>query len=639
MATNIAETSAEAALHPPGASALQFWIAVGTAVAIALHLILRFGCGLGGWVIEAPLLGAILLGSPLVWGLAKNLIQGNFGSDLLAGISITTALILGEYLAGALVVLMLSGGAALESYAAARASSVLEALARRMPRIAHRRRGDALEEISTADIAIGDHLVVLPHELCPVDGVVLEGRGTMDESYLTGEPFRIEKTPGAEVISGAINGQTAITIEATRLAIDSRYAKIMQVMRETELRQPPLRRLGDRLGALYTPLALAIAGVTWFFTGEADRFLAVLVVATPCPLLIAIPVAIIGAISLAAHRGIIIKNPVILEQLRRCRTMIFDKTGTLTYGSPEVAGIRCGQGFTEDQVAHLTASLERYSKHPLAQAIVNRGKRVGHDFLHVESMSERPGEGLRGTVGGSSIEVTSRTKLAARGDASVTALPPTLPGLECIVLVDGAFAGAFQFHDAIRADSCSFVRHLSEQHRFDTVMLVSGDRESEVRYLAEAVGITDIHASQSPEDKVAIVHRQTARGGTVFVGDGINDAPALKAATVGIAFGKGSEITSEAADAVVLETSLEKVDELFHISDRMYTIAMQSAVGGMLLSIGGMGLAAAGILTPVAGAVFQEIIDLFAVLNALRVAFAPKELIDYERVPVVSPTA
>lgn len=620
---------AELEPHSITASRLQLLIAMGSALGIVTHLILRYGIGIGDGRQEIPLIVAIILGAPLVWELLKNLVRGNFGSDLLAGISISTSLVLGEYLAGAIVVLMLSGGAVLEGFAASRASSVLQALARRMPRLAHRKTDGRLVDISTADIAVGDELVVLPHELCPVDGVVIEGRGSMDESYLTGEPFRIEKTPGSDVISGAINGEVAVTIRAMKLAVDSRYARIMQVMRETELKQPPLRRLGDRLGALYTPVALAIAAATWIVTGQPERFLAVLVVATPCPLLIAIPVAIIGAISLAARRGIIIKNPSILEQLRHCRTMIFDKTGTLTYGTPEVSAIRCGDGFTEAEVAHFTGSLERYSKHPLAQAIVNRAVALGQELVAVESISERPGEGLRGVVGKRHVEVTSRAKLAAREDSCLRDLPASLPGLECIVLIDSRFAAAIQFHDAIRADSRSFVQHLGERHGFHDVMLVSGDRESEVRYLAEAVGITDVHASQSPEDKVAIVHRSTAKGPTVFVGDGINDAPALKAASVGIAFGKGSEITSEAADAVVLETSLEKVDELFHISHRMYSIALQSAVGGMALSVGGMGLAAGGLLTPVMGAVFQEIIDLLAVLNALRVAVPPKGLTDY----------
>jgi len=622
-------TASEFESHTETARSLQLVIAVGSAIGIALYLVLHFGFGISDGRENLSLIIAIILGAPLVWELFKNLLRGNFGSDLLAGISITTSLFLEEYLAGAIVVLMLSGGAALESFASARASSVLQALARRMPRVAHRRSNGQLIDISTVQIAVGDELVVLPHELCPVDGLVVDGQGSMDESYLTGEPFRIEKTPGSEVISGAINGEVALTIRATKLAVDSRYARIMQVMRETELRQPPLRRLGDRLGALYTPIALGIAGVTWLVTGDAKRFLAVLVVATPCPLLIAIPVAIIGAISLAARRGIIIKNPAILEQLRHCRTMIFDKTGTLTYGTPEVSAIRCGEGFDEAVVTRVTGSLERYSKHPLAQAIVNRAVALGQELLPVDSISERPGEGLRGVVGGRTIEVTSRSKLAARGDPCASVLPPTLPGLECIVLIDGRFAAAIQFHDAIRADSKSFVQHLGGRHGFEEVMLVSGDRESEVRYLADAVGIADVHASQSPEDKVAIVHRSTAKGPTVFVGDGINDAPALKAASVGIAFGKGSEITSEAADAVVLETSLEKVDELFHISHRMYSIALQSAVGGMALSIGGMGFAACGILTPVMGAVLQEIIDLVAVLNALRVAVPPKDLTDY----------
>lgn len=306
-------------------------IALLTATAILLHLGLRYLAGVSPVFWQAPLILALVAGGlPLVVRLARKLFQREFGSDHLAGISIVTAVILGEYLVGVMVILMLSGGTALEQFASRRASSVLDALARRVPEVAHRRVGRNISDVRLADIAVGDTLVVFPHEICPVDGVVVEGSGKMNESYLTGEPFEIDKMPGSQVISGAINGDTVVCIRAEKLALDSRFARIMQVMQDAEQRRPSIRRLADKLGAWYTPVALALAAMAWTFTGQAQRFLAVVVVATPCPLLIAIPVAILGAISLAARRGIIIRNPAALEQIDRCRTLIFDKTGTLT---------------------------------------------------------------------------------------------------------------------------------------------------------------------------------------------------------------------------------------------------------------------------------------------------------------------
>lgn len=283
-------------------------------------------------------------GAPLLIGLVRNLFAGEFGSDLLAGMSIVTSAALGQYLVGSIVVLMLSGGTALEEYATRRASSVLGALAKRMPRTAHRKRTDQLLDVNVSEIKVGEQLVVFPHEICPADGVVLEGRGSMDESYLTGEPFLIQKAPGATVLSGALNGATVLTISVSNLPSDSRYAKIMRVMQDAEANRPQMRRIADRLGAWYTLLALAMAGIGWVLGGDATRFLAVLVIATPCPLLLAIPVAIIGAISVAASRGIIIKDPSMLERIDTCGTVIFDKTGTLTYGRPALTDLICAPG-------------------------------------------------------------------------------------------------------------------------------------------------------------------------------------------------------------------------------------------------------------------------------------------------------
>ena len=316
---------------------------------------------------------------------------------------------------------------------------------------------------------------------------------------------------------------------------------------------------------------------------------------------------------------------MVLEQIEKCQTLIFDKTGTLTYGRPTVTAIICADGFERGRLLQLAASLEQYSKHPLAGATVAEAKRSGIATLPVDLISERPGEGLRGTIEGHSVRITGRNKVAAQA----LPLPPLESGLECLVFLDEKYAAAIRFHDAPRKDTASFIEHLQPKHGVGRVMLVSGDRESEVKYLAERVGITEVHAGKTPEEKVAIVKDATTRGRTLFVGDGINDAPALIAATVGVAFGSQHDITSEAADAVVLETALGKIDELIHIGRRMRRIALQSALGGMAASILGMLAAAFGYLPPIGGAIGQEIIDLLAVLNAVRVALPTEELQDY----------
>ena len=592
---------------------------------IVLHLVLRFGFRATAATTQIPLLTVLALGGiPLVYELLKKLLHREFGSDLLAGISIVTSVLLGEYLAGSIVVLMLSGGEALENYALRSASSVLGALAKRMPSLAHRKRDSEIADVALDQITVGDALVIYPHEISPVDGVVIEGHGVMDESYLTGEPFQITKTVGSAVISGAINGEAALTIRATNRAQDSRYAKIMEVMRESEEKRPQLRRLGDQLGAIYTPVAVAVAIGAWAISGEAVRFLAVLVIATPCPLLIAIPVAIIGSISLCARRAIIVKSPVVLEQITECRTAIFDKTGTLTYGEPKLTEQLIASGFAQKEVLTFVASLERYSKHPLSGAILAAAETETLQLLEVTEVIEPPGQGLRGTVSGHQLEITSRKKLLAQNIAGADQLPPPAGGLECVVAIDNRYAATLRFRDAPRADSRSFVSHLGPEHQFQRLMILSGDRDSEVRYLAEQVGITEVYAQKNPEEKLAIVRQETAAAKTLYVGDGINDAPAMMAATVGMAMGQNSDVTTEAAGVVVLDNSLKKVDEFMHISRRMRSIAFQSAVGGMLLSIGGMAFAAMGYLIPVEGALVQEVIDVLAVLNALRAAFPPK---------------
>ena len=605
-------------------------IALLTLVGILVHLTLRYVNSLTGSPANLPLLVALLIGGvPLVLRLTWRGLHGRFGSDHLAGISIIASALLGQYLAGSIVVLMLAGGATLERFAVAEATSVLRALANRVPTLAHRRRGRGFEDVPVSDVGIGDEVSILPHEICPVDGEVIQGHGTMDESYLTGEPFTISKGPGAVVLSGAINGDSSLAVRATRVAADSRYAQIMHVLQEADERRPNLRRIGDELGAWYTPLALVLAVLAWWSTGNPLRFLSVVVVATPCPLLIAIPVAIVGAISTAARRGVIVKDPAALEQLTLCHTMILDKTGTLTYGRPSLSDQLYAPPFTRDVVLPSVAAIERYSRHPLAGAIVKAAEEARYPLPDVEWIREDAGVGLRGQVGDLGILVTSRAHAAGRFE-----LPSSQPtGLECIIVINDQYAATFRFHDVPREESRGFVNHLGPKHRFTRVLLVSGDRESEVKRLADSVAISRIHAETSPEEKVAIVRRETEQSKTVFIGDGINDAPALMAATVGIAFGQHSDVTSEASRVVIIDSSLSKVDELIHLSYRLRRVALQSAIGGMLLSGVGMIFAAVGLLAPVAGAVAQEAIDLLAVLNALRTAQHPATLTDFDATP------
>lgn len=576
-----------------------------------------------------PLLVAIFIcGIPLLANILIKLFQGNYGADFLAVIAVGTGVYLHQYLAVTIVMLMIASGQMLEVYAVRKASSVLLALAERMPSTVHRMIGKKIVDSSINKLRIGDIVMVYPHETCPVDGIVLQGHGSMDESYLTGEPYLVPKAPGVAVLSGSINGDTLLKIRAQKLPQDSRYAKIMKVMEESEQRKPKIRRLGDQLGIVFAPLTLIISFSAWYFSGDAIRFLAVLVMATPCPLLIAIPITIISAISLAARRGIIIKDPVVLERLPTCKTAIFDKTGTLTYGHAELVDITPLPGFSAKTILQQAASLERFSKHPLAQAIVKAAHIAKLSILEAEQVNEIRGQGLVGSFNGKTIQITNREKLNAQNPRQTKSIPPIRPGMESIILIDKKVAAVFRFRDSLRVEGPSFVAHLTPIHHFEKIMIVSGDRKSEVSYIANQLGIKEIYASQTPEQKTEIVRHEMARAPTMFMGDGINDAPALAAATVGIAFGQHNIVTSEAAGAVVLESSLVKVDELIHISGLMRRVALVSAVGGMLLSFIGMYFAALGIITPVLGALLQEGIDVLAILNALQLTWHSKIMID-----------
>jgi heavy metal translocating P-type ATPase len=603
-------------------------IAVVAGVAIILHLVLRYVLRLGP-VSQLPLYFALVLGGiPLIVGLLRQAMKREFGSDLLAGFSIVTGVLLHQYLVACIVVLMLSGGSALEQHATRRASSALRALAARMPTTAHLVTQHGLADVDAQIIVPGQVVAIFPHEVSPVDGEVVEGFSEMDESYLTGEPFQLAKAPGSQVLSGAVNGNAVLKVRATKLPVDSRYSRILRVVEEAEQNRPGMRRIADRLGAWYTPAALVIALLGWGLGGSAERFLAVLVIATPCPLLIAVPVALIGGISLAARRGIVIKHPAILETIDTCRTFFFDKTGTLTYGRPALKDVLCGPGFDETQILTYAAGLEQYSRHPLAQAVLNAAKVRQIKSPVPTEVTERPGQGISGAIGGYCVRITGRDSLKSKTED--IQLPPISSGLECVILVNDRFAALLRFHDEPRHDSSSFIRHLRPFHHAKEVVLLSGDRRAEVEHLAKSVGIEQIHAGQTPEEKLKLVREVTEKERTLFVGDGINDAPAMLAATASVALGgQNSDVVAEAADAVVLDSSLRRVDELIHIARRTRSIALQSAIGGMVLSAVGMGLAAFGFLPALAGAVSQEVIDLAAVLNALRITIPQADMSDF----------
>lgn len=551
----------------------------------------------------------------MLWRIGRELLAGNWATDLIAGVAIVTSIATGQYVVALIVVAMLAGGALLEQFAVRRASRALDALAARMPLVAHRLREGQSEDIELTAVAIGDRLLLLPHEIVPADGVVRNGHGRMDESFLTGEPWEVEKAPGVEVISGARNGDSRLEIEVTRRPADSRYAQIMGVMKDSELRRPRLRRLADQLGAWYSPLALVIAALAGWWTGSWERFLAVIVVATPCPLLIAIPVAIIGSIARAARAGIVIRDPAILEQLPRIKNYLFDKTGTLTLGQPSLVSM-AANGIGEDEALALMASLERYSKHPLAAPLLATAAARQLPLRDASEYSEKAGEGVVAIVDGEEYRITHRRRLSAEDAATLPALEAGR--LECLLLRGSVWIGAFQFSDTPRRETRLFLDHLGPLHGGLRTVLVTGDSLPAANLLARQVGIQEVLAAQSPEQKLEFVRQCAAQAPTLYAGDGINDAPALAAATVGIAFGSGAQIAGEAAGAVILEPSLGKVDELLHLALRLRRVALESAVGGLALSLLGMLAAAFGFLPPLAGALVQEAIDAASVLNALR---------------------
>jgi len=554
-----------------------------------------------------------------VWLLAA-LRKGRLGVDLIAVLSLVGTLVVHEYLAGALVAVMLAGGRALEAAAERRASHDLRALLERAPRFARRRVGSEVRMIPLNEVAVDDVLVVGPGEVVPVDGRVLDTVAVLDESALTGEPLQVERAVGEPVRSGVVNAGNAFELRASATAEHSTYAGIVRLASEAAAENAPTVRLADRYAAWFVPLTLLVAGAAWLASGSAVRAVAVLVVATPCPLLLAAPVAIVSGLSRASRHGVLIRSGGALETLGQATTLVMDKTGTLTMGRPVVVDVVTAPRRDSDEVLQLAASVDQMSPHVLAEAIVTEALTRGLQLSLPTNVVEQPGRGVTAMVDNHHVEVG---KLAngqtsapwARAAVNRAWLDTAAVAWVC---VDGEPIGAVLLRDPLRRSAPRTMRRLRSAGLNRLVML-TGDRAEPAREVANVLGLDEVYAEQSPADKVAAVRAERDRAVTVMVGDGVNDAPALAAATVGVAMGaRGATASSEAADIVLTTDHLGRLADAMDIARWSRHIAVQSAVVGMSMSLVAMVIAALGWLPPAAGALLQEGIDIAVILNALR---------------------
>ncbi|MFO1432988.1 MAG: heavy metal translocating P-type ATPase [Candidatus Competibacteraceae bacterium] len=599
---------------------------------LILLILAALGLAVGGgaWLVgaidvaEATWLATIVLVlCSLLVAIVQDLRQGKTGVDIVAVLAMAGAILLREYLAGAVIALMFASGRALEEYAEARARRELSALLERAPRLAYRYEQGALIQIPVETVQPGDQLLVKSGEIVPVDGLVLTASAVLDESALTGESLPIERRMGEQVRSDTVNAGGPFDLRALVTAANSTYAGVICLVEAAQTTKAPFVRLADRYALLFVPLTLGLAGLTWVLSGEPVRALAVLVVATPCPLILAAPVAIVSGISRAARRGILIKGGGALETLARARVLLFDKTGTLTTGRARLTAIETCSVFDATTVLRLAAALDQFSQHVLAAAIVAAAREQQLNLTVPSAVEEQPGAGLKGTVDGYQVRLGSLAWVAG-------GMPPSpwarrllkrmaYEGASGVfVAIDGALAGALLLADEIRLETPKALRSL-RQAGIEKILMVSGDRQDVAETIAAAVGVDGVLAERAPQDKVAAVLAERADAVTIMVGDGVNDAPALAAADVGVAMGaRGAAAASEAADVVLLVDRLDRLTEALLITRRARGLALQSVIVGMGLSVAAMLVAAQGLLAPVVGALMQEGIDVIVILNALR---------------------
>lgn len=590
-------------------------VALTAVVMVAAGVLALTGLGvLAQWVASVYAVGIALYQGV---GMVKGIMRGHWGIDILAVTAIISTVAVGEYFASLIIVMMLSGGEALEDFAAGRAQRELRALLSRAPSIAHRERlGGVVEDIPTSDVELGDVLIVKPAEVVPVDGLLLSDSGSFDEAALTGESLPVERVAGDAVISGTVNGSAAVRMQVTAREADSQYSRIIALVQEAADSKAPVVRLADRYAVPFTILALALAGVAWFLSKDPSRFAEVLVVATPCPLLIAAPVAFLGGMSRAAKAGIIIKNGGTLELLANVKTAAFDKTGTLTGGHPTLEEVRTAGTVSEEELLAFAASAEQYSSHVLAAAVIAEADARGLTLLPSNDAVEHATNGVLATCGGRTVVIG---KPAFVAEKSTGVVPADLSGgqLAVYVGIDGVFAGTLVMSDPIRPNAAATIKTLNSLGVRNTIIL-TGDAQSTADHVARQAGITEVKAALLPEDKVRIVN-SLAPVPVLMVGDGINDAPVLAAADVGIAMGaKGSTAASESADVVIMLDDIAKVAQSVEIGQRTMKIAIESIWIGIVLSVGLMIVAALGFVPAVAGALAQELVDLATILNALR---------------------
>ena len=565
------------------------------------------------WVISVyALLVAVIEGV----GMVRALLKKKWGIDVLAVTAIVATVVVGEYWAALIIVIMFTGGEALETFAAGRAKRELTALLNRTPLIAHRLVGDEPHDVAVGEVNLGDLLIVRPGELVPVDGLLVSDAATLDESSLTGESLPVDRVAGDELVSGAVNGAAVLTMRVTARAEDSQYQRIVALVAEAAESKAPFVRMADRYAVPFTIAAYVFAAIGWLWSGDPARFAEVLVVATPCPLIIATPVAFIAGMSRQARHGIIVKNGGTLEKLARIRTAAFDKTGTLTFGQPALASIHAQKGWADSDLLALAASAEQYSAHTLAQSIVTSARSLGLDIAPATDVVETTAHGLTARVGGTTV-VVGKFGFIAEIDAHATRVE-LVPGEVGVYLAcDGAYVGAIILRDEIRPDARETIARLGRLGVTHTVML-TGDALATAQHVADQLGVTDVDADCLPLDKVRRVQELTHRP-VMMVGDGVNDAPVLAAADVGVAMGaRGSTAASESADVVIMKDDLSRVARAVEISKETIRIATQSIWIGIVLSLGLMVVAVFGLLPAIVGATLQEIIDLVTILNALR---------------------